>query len=228
MSNKEIEKIIISLKIKESSGDDEISTKVFKINAPFISSPLSYIFNKSMLFGTFPTRLKHAIIKPLLKKGDKENVAKYTPIFSLTSFAKALENIFYDRLLKHTETNNILSVDHFGLRTSSSTAKASYKLIDDILNVLNNRMVVGGIFYDLQKAFYCVNPGILVTKLEFYGIAGITHKLIISYLQGRYQIVVLNNHSSSSCSNWGEITWLTSKINSWSTNFYFILMIYHK
>jgi len=42
--------------------------------------------------------------------------------------------------------------------------------------------------------------------LEFYGITGITYKLLKSYLKGRYQRVVLNSYSSSSCSNWGEIT----------------------
>jgi len=67
-------------------------------------------------------------------------------------------------------------------------------------------MMVGGIFCDLQKAFDCINHNILLIKLEFYGITGITYKLIKSYLQGRHQRVVLNNHSSSSCSNWGEIT----------------------
>jgi hypothetical protein len=72
--------------------------------------------------------------------------------------------------LKHIETNNILAVEQFGFSTSSSIEKASYKLIDDILNALSNRMMVGGIFCDLQKAFDCVNPGILLTKLEFYGI----------------------------------------------------------
>ena len=108
--------------------------------------------------------------------------------------------------MKHIETNNILAVEQFGFSTSSSTEKASYKLIDDVLNALSNRMMVGGIFCDLQKAFVCVNPGILLTKLEFCGITGITHKLMKSYLQGRYQRVVLNNHSCSLCSNWGEIT----------------------
>jgi hypothetical protein len=117
-----------------------------------------------------------------------------------------LEKIIYDRLLKHIETNNVLAVKQLGFRTSSSKEKASYKLIDDILNALNDRMTVGGIFCDLQKAFNCVNHDILLTKLEFYGITGITHKLIKSYLKSRYQRVVLNNHSSGSCSKWGERT----------------------
>jgi hypothetical protein len=73
-----------SLKIKESSGYDEVSTRMLKISAPFISSPLSYICNRSMLSGTFPTRLKYTIVKPLLKKGDMENIANYRPISLLT------------------------------------------------------------------------------------------------------------------------------------------------
>ena len=83
-SPKEIEKIINSLKIKESSGYDEVSTKILKISCPFISSPLSYTCNKSMLYGTFPMRLKYAIVQPLLKKGDKENITNYRPISLLT------------------------------------------------------------------------------------------------------------------------------------------------
>ena len=90
-STKEIERIINSLKIEESSGYDEIPTKILKTSAPFISSPLSYICYKSMLSGTFPTRLKYAIVKPLLKKGDKENEANYRPISLLASFSKTLD-----------------------------------------------------------------------------------------------------------------------------------------
>jgi len=50
------------------------------------------------------------------------------------------------KLLNHIETNNILAVEQFGFRTSSSTEKASYKLTDNILNALSNRLMVGGIF----------------------------------------------------------------------------------
>jgi hypothetical protein len=35
----------------------------------------------------------YAIVKPLLKKGDRENVANYGPISLLTSFSKVFEKI---------------------------------------------------------------------------------------------------------------------------------------
>ena len=208
-STREIEKIINSLRMKNSCGYDEISTKVLKLSAPYISSPLCYICNKSMLSGIFPARLKYATIKPLLKTGDKENIANYRPISLLTSFSKVLEKLIYNRLLNHIQTNNILRAEQFGFRVSLSTEKASYKLIDDILNAFNNKTMIGGIFCDLQKAFDCIDHNILLAKLEFYGITGVTYKLIKSYLQGRYQRVVLNNYSphSHSYSHWGGVTY---------------------
>jgi hypothetical protein len=62
-------------------------------------------------------------------------------------------------------------------------------------NALNNRMMVGGIFCDLHKAFDSVNRNILLTKLEFYGITGPSLKLIKSYLYGRYKSVILKQLS---------------------------------
>ena len=92
-SPKEIENIIRSLKTKESHGYDEITTRILKISAPFISFPLTYIFNKAMIAGIFPSRLKYAPIKPIFKNGDKKKIANYRPISLLPSFSKILEKI---------------------------------------------------------------------------------------------------------------------------------------
>ena len=75
--------------------------------------------------------------------------------------------------------------------------KSSFKLINEILLALNNKLTVGGIFCDLEKAFDPVNHVMLLTKCEFFGFRGKTNALLQSYVSDRYQRVLINN----SCSN---------------------------
>jgi hypothetical protein len=126
-------------------------------------------------------------------------MASYRPISLLTSFSKVLEKIIYERLLQHINVNNILVEEQFGFRPATSTDKASYRLINEILNTMNERKVIGGFFCDLQKV--CVNRNILLTKLEFYGVTGTTLKLMKSYLEGRYQKVIPDANLPSSNSD---------------------------
>jgi hypothetical protein len=62
---KGIERIINSIKVKNSYGYDGITTKMLKASAPYICSPLNYICNKSMRSGTFPSRLKYRIFREI-------------------------------------------------------------------------------------------------------------------------------------------------------------------
>jgi hypothetical protein len=186
----EINKILKSLKTKNLYGCDEIPIKILKLSAPFIISPLAYICNKSLSSVVFPERLKYAIIKPVCKKGDKLLTTNYKPVSLLTFFSKIYEKLIYLRLYKHIYTNNILAKEQYGFRINSSTEAASCDVINEISKAMNNRLSVGGVFCDLQKAFDCVNHGILVDKLQFYVIKGKLLALIQSYLRGRYQKVL--------------------------------------
>jgi hypothetical protein len=47
-ATKEIEKIIKPLRTTNAQGYDDISVKILRWSAPFISSPLTYICNKSL------------------------------------------------------------------------------------------------------------------------------------------------------------------------------------
>ena len=46
-----------------------------------------------------------------------------------------------------------------------------------MLNALNNNLLIGGIFCDLQKAVDCIYHKILLSKLEFCGLAVTRDKL---------------------------------------------------
>jgi hypothetical protein len=86
----EIKSIICSLKPKNSSGYDEITSKILKPCASTISLPLSFICNHSLQTGIFPYRLKIAIVKPLHNKGDKYNMTNYRPVSLLPIFFQGI------------------------------------------------------------------------------------------------------------------------------------------
>jgi hypothetical protein len=111
------------------------------------------------------------------------------------------QKIIHNRLLTHFTSNKIFKNNQFGFRKKFSTDKAAYKLLNDILTALNNKQTVGGIFFDVEKAFDCVNHNILLAKMDYYGIRGIMFTLIKSYLEDRYQTVKYNNIFS----NWDKI-----------------------
>jgi hypothetical protein len=80
VSSKETEDKTKSLKIKNSHGYDEISTKILKSSIYYISSPLTYICNRMLLSGNFQRRLKFSEVKRVFKKGDKKDTFNYLTI----------------------------------------------------------------------------------------------------------------------------------------------------
>ena len=86
----EVKKNIMSLQSKNSSGFDDISSKLFKTISDPIIKPLCIIFNQSIKSGIFPNKLKIAKIYPIFKIGTPTLFNNYRPI----SIIPVIPNIF--------------------------------------------------------------------------------------------------------------------------------------
>jgi hypothetical protein len=82
---------------KNSSGYDEITSKVLKACSALISHPLAHICNHSLHTGIFPDSLKRSVVRLLYKKGDKTSMTNYRPVSLLTTCSKVLEKVMYNR-----------------------------------------------------------------------------------------------------------------------------------
>jgi Notch-like protein len=162
VTTKEISEIIKSLKWKNSHGYDEIPVRILKISLTFIISPHTYICNKLLSTGIFPTQLKYSQINPIFKKFSKTDISNHRPISLLKSFSEVFEKVIYKRLHYHIKVNNILAKEQYGFMNNSSTEIPSYNRINYILKAFNNKMWVGGILCALTNAFDHVNHNILL------------------------------------------------------------------
>ena len=81
VSTYEIRNIIKSLKPKNTYGYDEILNRIIKLSSPYIISPLTYICNAALNSGVFPDRLKYAIVKPIHKKGSKQDISIFINLY---------------------------------------------------------------------------------------------------------------------------------------------------
>lgn len=189
---KELSKVIKTLKSGTATGYDEIPMSVIKSSMQNIAKPLCFLINKSFVDGIFPSALKIAVLKPLFKKGNKEDFNNYRPISLLTGFSKIFEKILTMRLLSFFEKFNILTYHQHGFTRGKSIETAVFELTKAIFRALESGGVSLGIFLDFSKAFDYVQHRLLLSKLEAYGIRDNQLKLIESYLTNRKQRTSIN------------------------------------
>ena len=85
-NREEIIKEIDKMACKSSCGVDEISSKVVKYVAQYISVPLCHIFNRTFATGKIPNDLKVALVTPVYKASEKNVFSNYRPISVLPCF----------------------------------------------------------------------------------------------------------------------------------------------
>ena len=189
-SEAEINEIIMEFEIGKAS---DININILKKSSVYLAEHLSGFYNHCLEVGIFPDMLKNGVITPVFKKGDSRYLDNYRPVSMLPIFGKILEKIIYNRLYSFLTSMNVIYDKQFGFRKKHSTSHAINYSVNNILDEIESKNHVIGVFIDLSKAFDTIDHKKLLFKLEHYGIRGKCHKILQSYLTNRTQQTKFQN-----------------------------------
>lgn len=194
----EIINIVNKLKPKTSTGSDEISSKLLKSTITLIAEPLKHAINKSLETGIFPDKLKIARVIPIHKSKDQTELTNYRPISLLSVFSKVYEKVMYNKISSFMNSQNLFYEHQYGFRDKHSTIHPVIHLLNKHTNAcnLNSSNMSLAVFCDLSKAFDVIDHEILLYKAYRYGIRGVAHKWLKSYLFNRQQYVDIDGAKS--------------------------------
>ena len=186
------------LKACKATGLDKIPAKILKLSANIIAPSLNFIFNLSLVTGTYIDEWKQARVTPIFKSGNRRQCENYRPISILPVVSKVFEKEVFRQLYSYLTEGSLLSKFQSDFRRKHSTVTALIQMCDEWLENMDNGKLNGVVFLDIKKAFDSINHHILLNKMnEQFGIFGMELNWFESYLLNREQQYCINGELSS-------------------------------
>ena len=159
-------------------------------------TPILQIVNLSLSSGIFPDHFEHACIRPLLKSptADQDVMKNYRPISNLPFLSKGIEKCVYNQIMPYLMSNDLFGVFQSAYRPYHSCETALVAIHNDIETMLDSKLNVALLIFDLSAAFDIVNHQLLLKKLHFhYGFWNNVLAWFDLYLLGRNYVKVNNS-----------------------------------
>ena len=186
---------INNLDLTKSNPLTSIPTKIVVGNSDIFAPILYNNFNNNITNCAFPPKLKIADITPTYKKKERILKENYRPVSILPAISKVYEKLMEEQLNVYFE--NILSKFQCGFRKGFSSQHCLIYMIEKWKKSLDNKGAAGALLTDLSKAFDCLNHGLLIAKLDAFGLDYHSLSMINNYLTNRSQRVKVNSKYSS-------------------------------
>lgn len=188
-------KLLEQVDVHKGSGSDGIHPILIANCAKELLKPVHIIFQTSLNSGVFPNLWKRALITPIPKNKQKEQITQYRPISKLCILGKILEKIVTSQLsfaIRHQ-----ISDKQHGFIKARSVDSNMVTFVDFVLNAMDRDMQVDAVYTDFSKAFDKISHNLLIRKLWRVGVHGNLLRWLESYIRNRSQAVCAKGYCSS-------------------------------
>lgn len=193
-----VHKIIKNLNSNKAPGLDEIKVADIKMVGEDISVAIANLINSSIKQGYYPDALKKGCVRPIFKKGKKDDYSNYRPITLLPSVDKIVEKFLCEQIHAYYKKHDIIYGKQFGFQKGKGTAELLSSFTDEVNEYLNDKNNVLVLFIDFSRAFDTLNHSKLVERLEDCGIRGPLLDWCKNYLKNRkYNVKIENTFSDT-------------------------------
>ena len=165
-SEEDVCKAIATIPAKSAPGPDGIPAVLLRNCSNALAKPLHILWSKSMETGKIPSKLKHGLITPIYKGGDKSIPANYRPVTLTSHIVKVFEKIVVKRLTDYMDSLNLFNQHQHGFRKGRSCLSQLLEHYQRILNGLEEQGSVDVVYLDFCKAFDKVDHKELLEKLQ--------------------------------------------------------------
>ena len=171
---------------------------LLQLAAPIIAPSINYLVNLSLINGQVPTDLKLARVTPIFKrKGSADLAENYRPISIVGHIAKIFEKAVYSQFIQYLTDHSFITPMQSAFIAGHSTTTALHKVVDDLLENMDDHMISCLCFCDIRKCFDSIPHDGLLLNLSKHGIRNVEYQWFKSYLSNRQQLTCFNNNTSN-------------------------------
>ena len=194
----EVAKRIFSLKNRKSTQPVDLPSKLRKLFASELATPMTDIINSCLEKYHYPRLWKHEWVVPAEKINNPKALKDLRKISLTSEFSLIFEGFLKDWILADISPN--IDEAQFGNQPKTSTEHLLVKLMDKILKLIDqhpNRSAVIATMLDWSSAFDRQDPTLAIQKFLKMGVRPALLPVLVSYLTDREMQVKLNNKYSA-------------------------------
>ena len=179
IKEKEVSDAILSLRNKKSSSFDSILNEMLKCGHTFLLHCITKLFNKVLIYGSFPKLWSKGFIVPLFKSGSKDDPAIYRGICIGSCLGKLFLKVLNNRLENFISKRNLKCDEQIGFCRGKRTSDHMF-----ILKTLIEKYTKQGVkhlytcFIGFKKAFDKVWHIGLFFKLREMGVSDLFYNVL--------------------------------------------------